>query len=277
MSDLKETKKRIFSINSVIKTTEAMKMISIVKLKKNKHKLDNIKNYLLYIEKLLLDLFLLQNNDRKNFFNFFKKSKKKLFIVFTSDKGLCGSFNLLIFNNINYIIKKYDKYIFSIFGKKGIDFIEKKKYKIYYKNISIKIFITKIIEDLFNKKFSSIHLVYNTLKNSLYQKPIIENIFSFIKINNINKYYKKDYILDNSFKETFNFLIKNYIEIKLNKIYLESVVSENTSRMISMHKASENASNIKKNLILNYNKERQTSITKEILEIIGGLDTIKNL
>ncbi|WP_185871712.1 ATP synthase F1 subunit gamma [Blattabacterium cuenoti] len=289
MSNPKEIKRRILSIESVIKTTEAMKMISIVKLRKTKNLLIRIKNYLCYMESIFFDLFLKKNEKEIEENKFFlEKGKMKLFIIFTSDRGLCGSFNSLIFEKINYIFhkKKHEKYIFFSVGKKGFDFLcKKKKYDIYHKNwignsssnLQIQSFVSELIFDFLKEKFSSIYLIYNHLKKSLSQEIVIEK---FLPIDSTNLNFQKkipeiSYILEPSRKRILNFLIPKFLNAKLLKIFWESITAEHTARMISMHKATENAHDIQRNLILNYNKERQTTITKEILEIISGLESLK--
>ncbi|WP_185862199.1 ATP synthase F1 subunit gamma [Blattabacterium cuenoti] len=290
MSNPKEIKRRILSIESVIKTTEAMRMISIVKLQKSKDFLMHVKTYFDHIELLFLNV--LSTEKRNNFYHskyFLEKGNKKLFIVFTSNRGLCGSFNSLIFSKIDHFIQKksllHNKYIFFSIGKKGFDFLNK-KYNIYmykknnnwidYDNFTkkIQIFTKKLIIDFFNKKFSSIYLMYNNLKKSLFQEIIIEKFLPIsVDLNNLNT-TGGNYILEPSQKEIIDHLIPKFLNTKLLKIFLKSITAEHTARMISMHQATENASNIKNDLILNYNKERQTTITKEILEIISGLESL---
>ncbi|WP_185851640.1 ATP synthase F1 subunit gamma [Blattabacterium cuenoti] len=295
MSNPKEIKKRILSINSVLKTTESMKMISVVKLKKSKESLLYVQKYSEHIEKLF-QYFLLTEKDNlkknKYFFSTEKKEKKRLFLIITSNRGLCGAFNSLIFDKINQIIQEnlHDQCFFFSIGKKGLDFLFKKyKWKIYdenqifFKNFTYKykeicFFTKKLIEDFFSKKITSIFLIYNHLKNSLFQKVIVEK-FLPISFSVSNSYEKSlnDFnpILEPSKKIILDYIFQKYLNIKLFKRLLESLTSEHTARMISMHKATENAFDIRKNLLLNYNKERQTTITKEILEIISGLEALK--
>ncbi|AGW86308.1 ATP synthase gamma chain [Blattabacterium sp. (Nauphoeta cinerea)] len=286
MSNLKEIKRRILSVESVIKTTEAMKMISVVKLRKTKDLLIQVKIYLDYIEMILLDILLTEKKYEKNQY-FLEKGKMKLFIVFTSDRGLCGSFNSLIFEKINNLFQKksnlHNECMFLSIGKKGFDFLCKnRKYVIYNKNCiesnlsnqKIRSLVSELIFDCFKNKFSSIYLIYNHLKKSLFQETIVEKFFPITAKDFKKKTSEISYILEPSQEKIFNFLIPKFLNAKLLKIFWESTTAEHTARMISMHKATENASDIKHDLILNYNKERQSTITKEILEIISGLESI---
>ncbi|WP_185876901.1 ATP synthase F1 subunit gamma [Blattabacterium cuenoti] len=295
MSNPKEIKRRILSIESVSKTTEAMKMISIVKLRKIKNFLKNVNIYSDYMECIISDFL---SFDKKKIFgkhNFFiETGNKKLFIIFTSNRGLCGAFNSLIFEKVHSLFLKrdylYNECIFFSIGKKGTDFLEK-KYNMYEKNNNwtnkendnnlekisenIKIFIKKLILNFSDKKISYVYLIYNNLKKSFFQKVIVEKLLPLSITPNLKKEKKKiNYIAEPSKKEIFDYLVPKFLHSKLLKTFLISSVSEHTSRMIAMHKSTENANDIKNDLILNYNKERQNIITKEILEIISGLESL---
>lgn len=290
MSNPKEIKKRILSIDTVVKTTEAMKMISIVKLRKSKELLLHIKRYSESIEQLFQHFLLSIHDKLENIQDnkyFLSSGKKKLFIVITSNRGLCGAFNSLIFDKIHRYIQengylKKDCIFFSI-GKKGFDFLSR-KYNMYkkkkkipnnftYKYKDVIILVKELIEDFFSQKFHSIYLIYNHMKNSFFQEIIIEQFFPIIFTDFENKTSNYS-ILEPSKEEILDYIIPKFLSVKLFKSILESSTSEHTARMMSMHKATESATDIKKNLMLNYNKERQTSITKEILEIISGLEAL---
>ncbi|WP_185865080.1 F0F1 ATP synthase subunit gamma [Blattabacterium cuenoti] len=286
MSNIKEIKKKIFSINSVIKTTEAMKMISISKLRKFKDKFYHILDYMNYMEWIFIDL--ISKIEKNNIFFYDSKKNcinKKLFILFTSNKGLCGSFNSLIFNQIkelNIDINKKNYLFFSI-GNKGRIFLKKKKYCIWNNNFSFeenpKQFIKKLIKDFLNKEFNSVYLIHHIFKKTFSQEIIFNKILpipnKIIDSNQNKKQLKIQPILESTIKDILNYFIPLFLEVKFKKIFIESLSSENTSRMISMHQATDNAYSIKNNLILHYNKSRQNIITKEILEIISGLESIK--
>lgn len=300
MQNSKEIKKKISSIKSIIKTTEAMKMISVSKIKKYKASLFNIREYVKQIESFLFDLYVIKNEKEKNkkipFNRIFKIYKKKdiknygkiLFILFTSDKGLCGSFNSLIFDKIKKEKKLHNKYVFFSFGKKGWNFLIKKNLPLYnhnQKNMNFfskkekKEFSIEIINKFLSGDISNVYLINHILKNSFEQEisferilPISKKILDLEKKKPVNFIH---YILDSSLKKTLNYLIPIFVENKIEKSFLESLSSEHTSRMITMYKASENAKNIEKKLLLKYNKERQYLITKEILEIISGLECLE--
>ncbi|WP_185877428.1 ATP synthase F1 subunit gamma [Blattabacterium cuenoti] len=282
MSNIKEIKRKISSINSVIKTTEAMKMISISKLNKYKKNLFHVTNYLNHIQSILIETMNVVDINNFFFYNT-KKNNKKLFIFFTSDKGLCGSFNISIFNKIHDIIKKKKnnmKLFFFSIGKKGNNYIINNKLNIWNNNFSfkndLKNFTIKLTKDFYNKKITSVYLIFNSFEKNYYKKILVKKLIPITPITYVNKSIKLTPILEPCKKNFLEYFIPFYIETKLKKSFFESLSSEHTLRMILMHKATENAYNMKNNLTLNYNKERQTVITKEILEIIGGLESLKN-
>ncbi|HZD84121.1 MAG TPA: ATP synthase F1 subunit gamma [Candidatus Angelobacter sp.] len=258
---LKEIKGRIHSVSSIMQITSAMKVVSASKLKKYGEILYRICHYVNKLEEILKKMSYSWGRNL---------SKKSLFVVFTSHRGLCGTFNTSIFRMIENLLKtKSSKEIhLMIIGKKGIDFFEKKKYKILNENKISKISILskKLMQKFFNMDFFSIDLAYNTPKSLKYQKTIRKRFlpFSFSSRAYVN------FLFEPSKERIFDSIIPMILRINFIKAFLESTVSENTARMTSMHIATENASDLKSELTLSSNKIRQEAITKEILEIIGG-------
>lgn len=280
MSNLKEIKSRISSIDSIMKITNAMEMVSASKLKKVK---DSMPSYIEYND-IITRLFNIICSITKNKYNIYHDNNKILIIVISSNKGLCGSFNNLIFKKFTNIVNEFflNKKIFILtIGKLAKEFFHKKKYNIYgdYSNIIDDIYnnnkrkkiifiINKLIKESLKEKFNMIYIIYNKYINSSYQKVILEKFLpiSFTPINYINT----NYIIEPSNKEIYKNILFNFLNIKLFKFLLESSASEHISRMSAMHKATENASDIKNKLIINYNKIRQEIITKDILEVVNG-------
>ncbi|WP_185868557.1 F0F1 ATP synthase subunit gamma [Blattabacterium cuenoti] len=283
MTNVKEIKRRILSMDNVIKTTEAMKMISTLKLKKVKELLHHVQTYLNDMQLIFsnfsstLDIYFYKKTCR---YFFHKNRSKSLLIFITSNRGLCGSFNSLIFEKVNQLIKEKNgkKYVLFSIGKKGNEFILNNKFhraKIHHFSFENYDLFFQDLTKLFFNRFDSIYFIYNKLQTSMHVETIVEKILP-ISIQQFP--YQKNQIppiLGSSKKKIINFLIEKLLILKCKKFFLHSSSSEHTERMISMHKASENAKDIKENLIINYNKERQYLITKEILEIVGGLESLK--
>ncbi|XMD35215.1 MAG: ATP synthase F1 subunit gamma [Candidatus Karelsulcia muelleri] len=278
MSNLKELINRVKTVSSIVKMTSAMKLVSSINLKKTQEKLLNLNFYKSNIEKIF-KILLLNNN------NFLFKKKKKntiLLIVLTSNRGLCGSFNNFLLKISNYLInnffKKKNIYIL-FFGKKGKELFSK-KYPIYVynsnliENINFKI-LSNIIKDIYKNykigNFLKIIMIYNNSKN-IYKKFI--SIKQILPVK-INKHFflkkKKYFIFEPSKKKILKFLFPEMLKLKIYNSILESKISEHSSRMMAMQKAKDNGLKIKKELFYYFNKIRKENITKEILEIIGGI------
>ncbi|BAO66216.1 F0F1 ATP synthase subunit gamma [Candidatus Karelsulcia muelleri] len=267
MSNLKEIISRVKTVSSIIKMTNAMKMVSSVKLKKFKNKIINLKLYKKKIEKFY---FILINKKKIKI----KKNKKNiLLIIITSNRGLCGSFNNFLLKTIEKLIKKkYFKeniYLFPI-GKIGKKYLEK-KYQIFLYN-------NKLIDNLNEENLSTIVNIFykKFLKGFFSEIKIIYNNYKLISIKKIlpfkkKKIYNLNYIFEPYKKKILKFLIPKILKIKIYNSILESITSEHLSRMIAMHKAKDNGIKIKNELLFFYNKLRKEKITKEILEIVGGI------
>lgn len=261
---LKEIKGRIHSVSSIMQMTSAMKVVSAAKLKKYQEILYRICHYVNKLEEILKKMSLSRNLK-------INLSKTKLFVVFSSNRGLCGTFNTSILRKMENLLKSYKEIHLMIIGKKGIYFFEKKKYKIIDKVQSEKTDISKIsllskklMQKFFNMDFYSIDLVYNYPKSLKSQKPVRKRWLPFSLSNDgadIN------FLFEPSKEVIFYSIIPMILRINFIKAFLESNVSENSARMTYMHIATENASDLKSELTLSYNKIRQEAITKDILEI----------
>ncbi|ADM89871.1 ATP synthase F1, gamma subunit [Candidatus Karelsulcia muelleri CARI] len=271
MSNLKEIISRVKTVSSIIKMTNAMKMVSSVKLKKFKNKIINLKLYKKNIEKF----FFILINKKKIKIKIKKNKTNILLIVITSNRGLCGSFNNFLLKTIDKLIKKkYFKeniYIFPI-GKIGKKYLEK-KYKIYLYN-------NNLIDNLNEENLSTIvNIIYNKfLKGFFSEIKIIYNNSKLISIKKIlpfkrkkKKLFNRNYIFEPYKKKILKYLIPKILKMKIYNSILESITSEHSSRMIAMHKAKDNGIKIKNELLFIYNKLRKEKITKEILEIVGGI------
>lgn len=288
MSNLKETRERIESINSIIKITSAMKMVSASKLRKFKEVINNhnpFYNKITYLFDFFYNDFKKNSFIKKKYIKYRESNNDKiLFIVISSNKGLCGSFNSYIFNKFNFITKNlYKKNIFIItIGKKCKNLLYK-KYNIFndksniLDNINfnkISCFTNDIISKYILGDFNKIKIIYSFFKNKDQpQKVISKSFLPIILLSNKKIENKLEYIFESSKNNIYENIILNKLKIELYNAILESCISENLSRMMSMHKANDNASKLKKELIINYNKLRQSIITNEIIEIISGSNT----
>ncbi len=284
MANLKEIRNRIASIGSTMKITSAMKMVSAAKLKKAQNAITNLRPYANKLTELLQILSTTLNGEDGSVYATKRKVEKVLLVAITSNRGLCGAFNSNIIKKSQALIKEnYPDKEVSIFtiGKKGNDSLGKKE-NIYSNNNDIfdnlsftkTAVIAQLMMDAYaDQKFDQIILVYNRFKNAATQIPTFEQ-FLPIESTNSEKTTNIDYIFEPSKKEIIEELIPKSLKMQLFKAIRDSYASEHGARMTAMHKATDNAEELKEELTLTYNKARQAAITAEILEIVGGSNAL---
>jgi len=297
MANLKEIRTRIESVSSTKQITSAMKMVSAAKLRRAQ---DAIVRMRPYADKLQMIIESVGDSlkDEEDFI-FVKEGKevnKVLLIVITSNRGLCGAFNANVFKKAVFVAhEQYGHQLlknnvdFFVMGKKADEFLKKRKYKVVksrndifdhltFNNVSE--IATGIMDQFAAGDYDRIHLIYNQYKNAAVQ-ILTDEQFLPLKVDekvdeegNILKSFT-DYIFEPSKKEMVKELIPKALKLQLFKALLESFASEQGARMTSMHKATDNATEMIKQYKLEYNKARQASITNEILEIVGGANALK--
>ena len=287
MSGLKEIRNRIRSVSSTMQITNAMKMVSAAKLKKAQ---DSISATLPYSNKLsgLIQNISTSGESLDSPFFIQRSIKKILAVAITSNKGLCGGFNSNVIKEVSRLIEtKYVSKNVEIIciGKKGRDILSKKNnvidsFNSVYDQFSYE--NVKKIAELFMEKFSDesydeIILVYNHAKNAATQHLTIEPYLPIEEdAEESPAQASRDYIFEPSQSEILNELIPKALVVQLFKAISDSIAGEHGARMTAMYKATDNASEIRDQLKLTYNKARQTAITSEILEIVGGAEALNS-
>ena len=287
MSGLKEIRNRIRSVSSTMQITNAMKMVSAAKLKKAQ---DSISATLPYSNKLsgLIQNISTSGESLDSPFFIQRSIKKILAVAITSNRGLCGGFNSNVIKEVSRLIEtKYVSKNVEIIciGKKGRDILSKKNnvidsFNSVYDEFSYE--NVKKIAELFMEKFSNesydeIILVYNHSKNAASQHLTIEPYLPIEEdAEESTAQASRDYIFEPSQSEILNELIPKALVVQLFKAISDSIAGEHGARMTAMHKATDNASEIRDQLKLTYNKARQAAITNEILEIVGGAEALNS-
>ena len=287
MSGLKEIRNRISSVSSTMQITNAMKMVSAAKLKKAQ---DSISATLPYSNKLsgLIQNISTSGESLDSPFFIQRSIKKILVVAITSNRGLCGGFNSNVIKEVSRLIEtKYlsKKVEIICIGKKGGDILSKKNnvidsFNSVYDEFSYE--NVKKIAELFMEKFSDesydeIILVYNHSKNAAAQHLTIESYLPIEEdAEESTAQASRDYIFEPSQSEILNELIPKALVVQLFKAISDSIAGEHGARMTAMHKATDNASEIRDQLKLTYNKARQAAITNEILEIVGGAEALNS-
>ena len=292
MPGLKEVRTRIASVKSTQQITSAMKMVSASKLKRGQNAIQKLRPYAGKLKELLENLSAsLSSSD--NVYSKERKIQKALIIVVTSNRGLCGAFNgNVIKTTVNIIRTKYAEInksgnldLFCI-GKMGADFFTRRKYNVIDTNHhildsskfeNVAPIAERLMKDFKDGKYDHIEVVYNMFKNAAVQILSNEQFLPVLKPQPVKGKEKlvADYIYEPDKEQIVAELIPKSLKIQFYKIILDSIAAEHGARMTAMHKATDNADSLLKELRLSYNKARQASITKEILEIVGGAEALK--
>jgi F-type H+-transporting ATPase subunit gamma len=289
MPSLKEVRNRIKSIQSTQQITKAMKMVSAARLRKAQEATIQLRPYAQKLNELLTDLSSGSDALAENVFTEQREVKKVLIIVVTSDRGLCGPFNMNVIKAVNSLIaEKYateaqNKQItFLCIGKKGLEYFSRRyntiisEYATLFTDLSfekVQQIAERVMDNFKSNDFDSIELVYNEFKNVATQ-IVRKEVYLPFSSEITNTSSKTEYIFEPSVESILTELVPKSLKIKLYKAVLESNASEHGARMTAMEKATDNAGELLKALRLVYNRSRQASITKEILEIVGGAEAL---
>ena len=286
MSGLKEIRNRISSVSSTMQITNAMKMVSAAKLKKAQDSISATLPYSNKLSELIKNISSSTDSDETNPLFEKRESKNLLIIAITSNKGLCGGFNSNIIKEVNNIkstsaSKRVD--LLTI-GKKGDDILSKKfevisSHNDVYDNFNynnIKEIAETVMQKFSDKEYDEVILVYNHFKNAATQIVTKEQYLPIEESADENNSVSGDYIFEPNRPKILNELIPKSLSIQLFKAISDSIAGEHGARMTAMHKATDNASELRDQLKLTYNKARQTAITNEILEIVGGAEALNS-
>jgi F-type H+-transporting ATPase subunit gamma len=285
MANLKEIRNRITSVSSTMQITSAMKMVSAAKLKKAQDAITAMRPYAEKLTELLQNLSATLDGDAGGEFTTQREVKKVLIVVVTSNRGLAGAFNTNAIKEAKnraefYAGKQVD--IFAI-GKKGNDALSKSLSIVDNQSHIFDVLtfdnVAAIAETLTQKfvsgEYDKIELVYNQFKNAATQIIQVEQFLPLAPIKSDKPASTADYIFEPSKEEIVLTLIPKALKTQLYKAIRDSFASEHGARMTAMHKATDNATEMRDQLKLTYNKARQAAITNEILEIVGGAEALK--
>lgn len=292
MPSLKEVKNRISSVVSTQQITKAMKMVAAAKLRRSQDRIMQMRPFAEELAALFQNLSSAQSDSTgENWFSAEREEKKILIVAVSSDRGLCGSFNTNVFKSVLKLIQ--DKYSHQMeqgnvtilpIGKRADDYFSKRKYSVVKQYSSILSTISfesvgaaaqYIMDGYRSGTYDKVEIVYNEFKNIATQILRTEQYLPVVLPQSTKTTQATDYIYQPNREEILTGLIPKSLKVQLFKAVLESNASENGARMTAMDKATENAGELLKELRLTYNRTRQAAITKEILEIVGGAEALK--
>jgi F-type H+-transporting ATPase subunit gamma len=287
MANLKEIRNRISSVGSTMQITSAMKMVSAAKLKRAQDAVTQMRPYAGKLREILENLSASLDLS-ENAYAEQREENKILIIGITSNRGLCGGFNNNIIKRVGVLIAEdyagKDVSVFCI-GKKIKD-VYKRTPNFYtndtldnmedvYADLRFEV-VAQIAEEIMaqflNKSFDKVVLVYNRFINAATQNIETEQFLPIVPT--VSDSEAGDYIFEPSKMDIVEDLLPKSMKLQLYKAIRDSFAAEHGARMTAMHKATDNASELQKNLKLSYNKARQAAITNEILEIVGGAEAL---
>ena len=286
MANLKEIRNRISSVSSTMQITSAMKMVSAAKLKKAQDAITTMRPYADKQTELLQSLSASLDGDIGSDYTADREVKKVLLVAISSNRGLAGAFNSnIVKSSLSLINETYKgkQVDFFTLGKKANDVLNKEQ-SIIENNIEIFDDLTyennaQIAQKLMNLftdgTYDKIILIYNKFKNAATQIIMNEQFLPIVSNQELDeKVEVSDYIFEPSKEKIVEELIPKSLKMQLFKALRDSSASEHGARMTAMHKATDNATELRDALTLQYNKARQASITNEILEIVGGAEAL---
>jgi F-type H+-transporting ATPase subunit gamma len=284
MANLKEIRARITSVGSTMQITSAMKMVSAAKLKRAQDAITQMRPYANKLRELLVNLSSTLESSDGGAYSDARPVKKQLVVAITSNRGLCGAFNNNVIKQAKVLAAECDNTAFLTIGKKASEHFTKNGFDVVsthddlYTDLSFAN-TSAIAQDLMDHftegRYDEVVVVYNQFKNAASQ-ILMSEPFLPVETPSDDSATIGDYIFEPEKEEIVADLIPKSLKIQLFKAVLDSHASEHGARMTAMHKATDNAGELKRELTLTYNKARQAAITGEILEIVGGAEALNS-
>jgi F-type H+-transporting ATPase subunit gamma len=291
MATLRDIKQRIKGVKSTQQITKAMKMVAAAKLRRSQEAIINARPYARKIQSLISDLTTSDDLNSNPLF-IQRQVKSVAVVVVTADRGLCGAFNTNIIREANRFIEEEVlamnlSYSMFCVGKKGKDFFTKRNFNVVDSFVGVfshlnfsfaQRFSDRLINGFLGGEFDKAVIIFNEFKSIIQQKIVTEQYLPIpIKLpSDKSSKFEVNYIYEPDRKSIFDFLVPKNLRAQMWRILLESNAAEFAARMTAMDNATTNAKELIRTLNLKYNKERQASITKEILEIVSGANALKS-
>jgi F-type H+-transporting ATPase subunit gamma len=291
MPGLKEIKRRISSVKSTKQITKAMKMVAAAKFRKAQARITELKPYAEKMNQILSGLA--RTVEVGHPLLSARPVKKVEILVLTGDRGLCGAFNSNVmkagFNLIRDIQKDGKEVSVSAVGRKGSDLLRRRKFTLRGRWVGLsgrasyadaQGIAKDIIENYMNETFDEVYLVYTEFKSQAVQKVLVSRLLPLAPLDGSVSQKdgaedKGEYIFEPSQQAIFDQLLPKNVEIQIFRAILDAQASEEAARMAAMENATKNADDMIKRLTLQYNKARQAAITKELMDIVGGVEALK--
>lgn len=289
MPSLKDIKKRIGSVKNTEQITKAMKMVAAAKLRRAQEAAVAARPYAEKLHEVMSNLAQREEADGHPLLNQ-RGTGRALIVLMTADRGLCGGFNANVSKEAERMIRAnergYDDFDLLIIGRKGRDFLKNRvgdKIVKVHENITseatyktAQLIGQEIVDDYSEEKYDAVYVIYNAFQSAIVQNVTVERVLP-IEPKETEKIAENsvDYLYEPNRMEVLSQLLPKMVEVQIFRALLESNASEQGARMSSMDSASRNAAEMIGKLTLQYNRARQAAITKELMEIISGAESIK--
>lgn len=287
MANLRDIKKRIKSVKNTQQITKAMKMVSAAKLRRAE---ETVKQARPYANKMLgvLSSLALRADSSAHPLLARREVKKVAVIVITSDRGLCGAFNSGIIKKADSFLRlnkmNYESIGLTVVGRKAADHYKRNGGQINKEHTNILYgfgyhtatgIAGDIINAYTNEEVDEVYLLYNEYKSALVQEAMMERLLPITPLEGETEMSVVDYIYEPNKDSILEEILPKHVEIQVYRALLESIASEHGARMAAMDSATRNAKDMIGRLTLYYNRARQATITKELVEIVSGAEALK--
>lgn len=295
MASLKDIRKRINSVKSTRQITRAMKMVAAAKLRRSQDAIVQARPYAYRIYSILLSLA--EGQEGKHPLLVARPEKRVRLIVLAGDRGLCGSFNANIFKEAQKFLKQKEHdgvdVLLDCVGRKAYDFFKKKKeITSYHEGILSRVTFNRtaaiaqeVLDEYKKGEFDAIYLIYNEFRSAIQQRVTVERLIPVsnkvpegvvgIRRSSGEDQHQVSHLFEPSKEKLLDEVIPRHFKVQFFRAVLESVASEHGARMSAMENATKNASEMIEGLTLEYNKARQAAITKELMEIVSGVEAMR--
>ncbi|RLB73330.1 MAG: F0F1 ATP synthase subunit gamma [Deltaproteobacteria bacterium] len=289
MPSLKDIKKRIGSVKSTQQITKAMKMVAAAKLRKAQEAAVSARPYAEKLQAVMSNLAQREEADGHPLLSQ-RGTGRALIILMTADRGLCGGFNASVSKEAERLIRQneqgFDAIDLMIIGRKGRDFLKSRvgdNITKVYENITTdatyktaQLIGQEVVDAYSEEKYDAVYVIYNAFQSAIVQIVTVEQVLPIQPQETESvKEDTVDYLYEPDRGEVLSQLLPKMVEVQIFRGLLESHASEQGARMSSMDSASRNAAEMIDKLTLQYNRARQAAITKELMEIISGAESIK--
>ncbi len=286
MSKLKAIRKRIGSVKNTAKITKAMKMVAAARLRKAQQAIETLRPYAYRTRDIISQLAARADFSDHPLLEH-REPKKVELLILTSDRGLCGAFN----SNINRTAERYirvnelghSSIELDIVGRRGLEYFKRREAPIntVFRDVLINPNQERAseigehaIRRFTEEGLDALYVVYNEFKSAMTQRVVVEQLLPVVPAPAESGIFRPDFIYEPGKREIMDAVLPGHVNVQILRMLLESVASEMGARMSAMDSATKNAGDLISRLTLQYNRARQAAITKELIEIIGGMEAL---